>query len=309
MSNSAGRVSGEERYYQAEIETMNRFELEALQLEHLQKTVLNCYQNIGFYTNKFDAVKIDPRFITSLADLQKLPFTTKQDMRDNYPFGMFASPMPEVVQVQASSGTTGNATVVGYTAADVETWGDLFARSIAMVGGGPESIVQIAYGYGLFTGGFGAHEGCKAMGSTILPMSAGNTKRQVQMMHDFGVDILACTPSYALVIADAAIELGYDPANDFKVSGAILGAEPCSESMRAEIETKLGVKVVDIYGISEVMGPGIGCECRHQNGLHVAEDHFIIEIIDPETLQPLPDGEWGEVVFTTLSKQCSPLIR
>jgi phenylacetate-CoA ligase len=307
--NSTGKVLVEERYFQPEIEKMDRSELETLQLERLKATVLNCYENIEFYRNTFDAAGIDPRFITSLSDLQSLPFTNKQDMRDAYPFGMFAVDMVDVQRLHASSGTTGNATVVGYTQEDIDVWGDTFARTIAMVGGGPESILQIAYGYGLFTGGLGAHEGGIRMGSTILPMSAGNTKRQVQMMKDFGVDILACTPSYALLIADTAIEQGYDPANDFKVSGAILGAEPCSEAMRAEIEAKLGVKVVDIYGLSEVMGPGVSCECRYQNGLHVAEDHFIIEILDPETLVPVPDGEWGEVVFTTLSKQCSPLIR
>ena len=309
MVNSTGKVLVEERYHQAEIETMGRSELEALQLKRLKETVLSCYENIEFYTKSFDAARIDPRFITSLSDLTKLPFTEKQDLRDAYPFGMFAVDMVDVQRLHASSGTTGNATVIGYTQQDIDIWGDTFARAIAMVGGGPESILQIAYGYGLFTGGLGAHEGGIRMGSTILPMSAGNTKRQVQMMHDFGVDILACTPSYALLIADTAIELGFDPANDFKVSGAILGAEPCSDSMRLEIEAKLGVKVVDVYGLSEVMGPGVSCECRYQAGLHVAEDHFIIEIINPETLRPQPDGEWGEVVFTTLSKQCSPLIR
>ena len=307
--NSSGKVIDAERYYQPEIEMINRSELEAMQLQRLQATVLNCYQNIGYYQRTLDSAGIDPRFITSLSDLQKLPFTNKQDLRDAYPFGMFAVDMVDVQRLHASSGTTGNATVVGYTQADLDNWGDAFARCIALVGGGPESILQIAYGYGLFTGGLGAHEGGIRMGSTILPMSAGNTKRQVQMMSDFGVDILACTPSYALLIADTAIELGYDPAKDFKISGAILGAEPCSESMRHEIEEKLGVTVVDIYGLSEVMGPGVSCECRYQNGLHVAEDQFIIEIIDPETLQVLPDGEWGEVVFTTLAKQCSPLIR
>jgi len=307
--NSEGKVLVEERYYQPSVEKMDRAALETLQLERLKDTVLNCYENIEFYTEAFDNAGIDPRFINSLSDLQKLPFTVKQDLRDAYPFGMFAREMVEVQRIHASSGTTGNATVVGYTKDDLDVWGDMFARAIAMVGGGPESIIQIAYGYGLFTGGLGAHDGANRMGSTILPMSAGNTKRQVQMMKDFGVDILACTPSYALLIADTAIELGYDPANDFKITGGILGAEPCSEAMRAEIEAKLGIKVVDIYGLSEVMGPGVSCECRYQSGLHVAEDHLIIEILNPDTLEPVSDGEWGEVVFTTLTKQCSPLIR
>jgi phenylacetate-CoA ligase len=303
-------VEGEERYFQPEIESIGRAELEELQLARLKETLANCYANVPFYRSLFDGAGVSPESVQSLADLPKLPFTTKQDMRDAYPFGLFARDVHgDVQRLHASSGTTGNATVVGYTQHDIDVWGDCFARAIAQVGGGPESILQVSYGYGLFTGGLGAHEGGIRMGSTILPMSSGNTKRQVQMMHDFGVDILACTPSYALLIADTAIELGWDPPRDFAISGAILGAEPCSESMRREIERKLGVTVVDIYGLSEVMGPGVSCECRYQDGLHVAEDHFIIEIIDPETLQPVPDGQWGEVVFTSLTKECSPVVR
>jgi phenylacetate-CoA ligase len=234
-------------------------------------------------------------------------------MRDAYPFDMFAldphDPQAGVQRIHASSGTTGIATVVGHTQSDLDYWGDTFARAIAEAGGGPGSILQIAYGYGLFTGGLGAHEGGIRMGCTILPMSSGNTKRQVQMMHDMKVDILACTPSYALLIADTAIEMGWNPATDFALSGCVLGAEPCSDNMRKEIERKFGALVVDIYGLSEVMGPGVSCECQYQNGLHVAEDQFIIEIIDPTTLEPVPDGQYGEVVFTTLVKQCCPLIR
>jgi phenylacetate-CoA ligase len=311
VAETTGRVLGAEKYFEPEIEKMGRTELEALQLERLKKTVENCYENIPFYTRVFDEAGLKPEDIQSLDDLQKLPFTLKQDMRDTYPFDLFAIPVNDgrVQRLHASSGTTGNATVVGYTQHDIDVWGDTFARAIAQVGGDENSILQVAYGYGLFTGGLGAHEGGIRMHSTILPMSSGNTKRQVQMMKDFGVDILACTPSYALLIADTAIEMGYDPANDFKVSGAILGAEPCSEGMRREIEEKLGVKMVDIYGLSEVMGPGVSCECRYQSGLHVAEDHFIIEILDPDTFEPVPEGEYGEVVFTTLSKECSPLIR
>jgi phenylacetate-CoA ligase len=304
-------VAGPEKYFQPEIEKMSRAELEALQLERLKATVTRCYEDIPFYRQSFDAAELVPSDIQTLDDLRKLPFTTKQDMRDAYPFDLFAIPVDDerVQRLHASSGTTGNATVVGYTQSDIDVWGDTFARAIAQVGGDGHSILQVAYGYGLFTGGLGAHEGGIRIHSTILPMSSGNTKRQVQMMHDFGVDILACTPSYALLIADTAIEMGFDPANDFKISGAICGAEPCSEGMRRDIERKLGVKMVDIYGLSEVMGPGVSCECRHQSGLHVAEDHFIIEILDPDTLEPVPDGEYGEVVFTTLSKECSPLIR
>lgn len=311
MADTTGRVLGPEKYFQPEIEKMGRTELEALQLERLQKTVTCCYESIPFYQEAFDKMGLDPSAVQTLDDLRRLPFTTKQDMRDAYPFDLFAIPVDDgrVQRLHASSGTTGNATVVGYTQSDIDAWGDTFARAIAQVGGDERSILQVAYGYGLFTGGLGAHEGGIRMHSTILPMSSGNTKRQVQMMHDFGVDILACTPSYALLIADTAIEMGFDPANDFKVSGAICGAEPCSEGMRRDIERKLGVKMVDIYGLSEVMGPGVSCECRHQSGLHVAEDHFIIEILDPDTLEPVADGEYGEVVFTTLSKECTPLIR
>jgi len=311
VADTTGKVLGPERYFEPEIEKMERAELEALQLERLIKTVARCYKNIPFYQQAFDAKGIKPSDVTSLQDLALLPFTTKQDMRDNYPFDLFALPVDDaaVQRLHASSGTTGNATVVGYTQKDIDIWGDTFARAIALVGGDEHSLLQVSYGYGLFTGGLGAHEGGIRMHSTILPMSSGNTKRQVQMMHDFGVDILACTPSYALLIADTALEMGFNPATDFKISGAICGAEPCSEGMRTEIEQKLGVKMVDIYGLSEVMGPGVSCECRHQNGLHVAEDHFIIEILDPQTLKPVPEGQYGEVVFTTLSKECSPLIR
>jgi phenylacetate-CoA ligase len=311
VANTTGKVIGPEKYFQPEIEKMDRPELEALQLARLKTTVARCYEDIPFYRKTFDAAGLVPADVRTLDDLRRLPFTTKQDMRDAYPFDLFAIPVDDgrVQRLHASSGTTGNATVVGYTQNDIDAWGDTFARAIAQVGGDEHSILQVAYGYGLFTGGLGAHEGGIRIHSTILPMSSGNTKRQVQMMHDFGVDILACTPSYALLIADTAIEMGFDPANDFKVSGAICGAEPCSEGMRRDIERKLGVKMVDIYGLSEVMGPGVSCECRHQSGLHVAEDHFIIEILDPDTLEPVPDGEYGEVVFTTLSKECSPLIR
>jgi phenylacetate-CoA ligase len=310
-NNSTGTVAGPEKYFQPEIEKMGRPELEALQLERLKQTVAHCYESLPFYRRTFDAQGLRPSDIKTLDDLRKLPFTTKQDMRDAYPFELFAIPVDDgrVQRLHASSGTTGNATVVGYTQHDIDVWGDTFARAIAQVGGDEHSILQVAYGYGLFTGGLGAHEGGIRMNATILPMSSGNTRRQVQMMRDFGVDILACTPSYALLIADTAIEMGFDPANEFKISGAICGAEPCSEGMRRDIERKLGVKLVDIYGLSEVMGPGVSCECRYQNGLHVAEDHFIIEILDPDTLEPVEDGEYGEVVFTSLSKECSPLIR
>lgn len=296
-------------FYQPEIETMPREELEKLQLDRLKTLVKRVYENIPFYKESFDEAGVKPEDITSLDDLTKLPFTVKQDLRDAYPFKMFAVPQSDVVRIHCSSGTTGTATVVGYTQDDLDNWGDCFARFLYAAGCGKEGTIQIAYGYGLFTGGLGAHYGGERGGCTVLPMSTGNTKRQVRLMKDFNVDCLCCTPSYALNIADVAKEEGYDPANDFPISSGILGAEPCSEAMRKEIEEKLGIQVFDIYGLSEVMGPGVACECEKQHGLHVCEDQFIIEIVDPKTLQPVPDGEWGEVVFTTLVKECSPLIR
>lgn len=295
-------------YYQPDIETMSREDLEALQLERLQALVKRVYQKIPFYKESFDKAGINPEDIKSLGDLTKLPFTVKQDMRDAYPFGLFAVPRKDVVRVHCSSGTTGTATVVGYTQKDLENWGDCFARALNGAGCGPDSTLQIAYGYGLFTGGLGAHNGGERAGCTVLPMSTGNTKRQVRLMKDFDVDCLCCTPSYALNIAEVAQEEGYD-IHEFPIHAGILGAEPCSEATRAEIEQKMGIQVYDIYGLSEVMGPGVACECEKQHGLHVCEDQFIIEILDPKTLQPVPDGEWGEVVFTTLCKECSPLVR
>ena len=295
-------------YYQPDIETMSREDLEALQLERLQALVKRVYQKIPFYKESFDKAGINPEDIKSLADLTKLPFTVKQDMRDAYPFGLFAVPRKDVVRVHCSSGTTGTATVVGYTQKDLENWGDCFARALYGAGCGPDSTLQIAYGYGLFTGGLGAHNGGERAGCTVLPMSTGNTKRQVRLMKDFDVDCLCCTPSYALNIAEVAQEEGYN-VHEFPIHAGILGAEPCSEATRAEIEQKMGIQVYDIYGLSEVMGPGVACECEKQHGLHVCEDQFIIEILDPKTLQPVPDGEWGEVVFTTLCKECSPLVR
>lgn len=295
-------------YYQPDIETMSREDLEALQLERLQALVKRVYQKIPFYKESFDKAGVNPEDIMSLADLTKLPFTVKQDMRDAYPFGLFAVPRKDVVRVHCSSGTTGTATVVGYTQKDLENWGDCFARALYGAGCGPDSTLQIAYGYGLFTGGLGAHNGGERAGCTVLPMSTGNTKRQVRLMKDFDVDCLCCTPSYALNIAEVAQEEGYD-IHEFPIHAGILGAEPCSEATRAEIEQKMGIQVYDIYGLSEVMGPGVACECEKQHGLHVCEDQFIIEVLDPKTLQPVPDGEWGEVVFTTLCKECSPLVR
>lgn len=296
-------------FFQEDIETMANDELRNLQLKRLQALAEHAYTNIAFYRDSFDKAGIKPSDITSLDDIRKLPFTVKQDLRDGYPFGMFAVPKENVVRIHASSGTTGNATVVGYTENDLKNWGDCFGRFIVEAGGTKESVIQIAYGYGLFTGGLGAHQGGEAVGCTVVPMSSGNTKRQIQFLKDLQTDILCCTPSYALLIAESAIDEGYEPGSDFQVSAAILGAEPCSEGMRKEIEDKLHTKVFDIYGLSEVMGPGVACECQEQHGLHVNEDQFLVEIVDPDTLEPVPDGEWGEAVFTTLLKECSPLIR
>jgi len=283
--------------------------LQALQLERLKTLVDYVYQQIPFYQESFDAAGVSPGSIACLSDLAKLPFTEKQHLRDGYPFKLFATELGEVVRLHASSGTTGQATVVGYTKADLVNWGECFARALVAAGATAQSVVQVAYGYGLFTGGLGAHQGGEALGCTVIPISSGNTRRQIQCFKDFGTDILCCTPSYALHIAESAIEEGIDPPQEFRLSAALLGAEPCSEGQRQEIETKLGVRMHDIYGLSEVMGPGVACECTQQRGLHVCEDHFIVEIVDPQTLEPVADGQWGEAVFTTLTKQCSPLIR
>ena len=296
-------------YYQPEIETMPVDELRALQLERMRETMRNAYENVPLFRERFDAAGVTPDDLESLEDLARFPFVVKQDMRDAYPFGMFARENKDVARIHASSGTTGQATVVGHTARDLANWGDCFARGIAMVGGSEDSTIQVSYGYGLFTGGLGAHAGGEAMGCTVIPTSSGNTKRQVQMMKDLKTDILACTPSYALLIADTAIEMGYDPATDFQISGGIFGAEPCSENMRQEIADKLGLQYCDVYGLSEIMGPGVAMECAERGGLHIAEDQFYCEIIDPDTLEVLPDGEVGELVITTLTRECSPMIR
>ena len=296
-------------YYQPDIETMSREQLRELQLERMKQSVRHAYDNVAFYQQSFKEAGVTPDDLQALEDLERLPFVVKQDMRDAYPFGLFAVPKKDVARIHASSGTTGQATVVGHTKNDLANWGDCFARGIAMVGGDENSTIQVSYGYGLFTGGLGAHAGGEAMGCSVIPTSSGNTKRQVQMMKDCGTDILACTPSYALLIADTAIEMGYDPATEFKISGGIFGAEPASDNMRDEIASKLGIQYCDVYGLSEIMGPGVAMECGERAGLHVAEDHFYCEILDPETLQPVPDGQWGELVITTLTRECCPLVR
>jgi len=295
--------------YDIEYETMPREALEAIQLRRLKATIDRAYANVPFYRKQFEAAGITPGDVQSLQDLQRLPFTTKQDLRDNYPFGMFAVPMENVVRIHASSGTTGQPTVVGYTARDVNTWACLMARSLMAGGATRGDIIHNAYGYGLFTGGLGAHYGAEKLGASVIPVSGGNTKRQVVIMKDFGPTILTATPSYALHLAEVAEEMGVS-FRDLKFKYGIFGAEPWSEKMRGEIEEKLGMAAVDIYGLSEVIGPGVAMECHEaQKGLHIFEDHFIPEIIDPETGEVLPYGETGELVFTSITKEAFPVIR
>lgn len=296
-------------FYDEKIETMPREELRKLQLDRMKWCVQYSYDNVPFYKKSFNDAGIEPGDLKSLEDITKFPFVLKQDMRDNYPDGLFAVPRSKVARIHASSGTTGQATVVGCTANDLKNWGECFARGIAMVGGDENSTMQVSYGYGLFTGGLGAHYGGETAGCTVIPTSSGNTKRQIQMMKDMGTTILCCTPSYALLIADTAIEMGIDPKKDLKLKAGIFGAEPCSQGMRDEITEKLGIQYCDIYGLSEVMGPGVAFECSELGGLHLAEDHFYAEIINPETLQPVADGEYGELIFTTLTRECCPLVR
>ncbi len=290
------------------IECMDRERLTKLQGERLHAMVERLYYNVPFYRKKFQQNGIEPGDIKSIDQLKHLPFTLKQDLRDNYPFGMFAVPQTEVVRLHASSGTTGRPTVVGYTRRDLETWSEVVARSITGAGGGKNDVLHIAYGYGLFTGGLGLHYGAEKIGAAVVPISGGNTQRQLQLMHDFGSTILACTPSYALYLAEALAEAGIT-TDQLKLKAGIFGAEPWTQEMRCEIEKKLNIKAIDIYGLSEIIGPGVACECQHQNGLHIYEDHFYPEIIDPETLEVLPEGQLGELVFTCFTKEALPLLR
>jgi len=295
-------------YWNEHYECMPREQLEVYQLERLKRLVENVYHNVPFYRKKFQAIGLEPGDIKSLNDLHKLPFTEKQDLRDNYPFGMFAVHMSEIVRVHASSGTTGKPTVVGYTRGDINTWSELMARTLTCGGATKDSVIQIAFGYGLFTGGLGVHYGAERIGASVIPISGGNTARQLMLMEDFGTTVLACTPSYAVYIAETMEEMGMDRSR-FKLKSGIFGAEPWSERMRAEIEKRLQISAVDIYGLSEVIGPGVASECQEKNGLHIFEDHFIPEIINPDTGETLPYGEKGELVFTTLTKEGIPIIR
>jgi len=283
-------------------------ELRALRDWLLVKTVRHAYENVPCYKRKFEEIGLRPEHISGVADLTKIPFTTKDDFRENYPFGMFAVPMDQVVRVHASSGTTGKSTVVGYTRNDIAVWAELMARTLGAGGTTKGDIVQNAYGYGLFTGGLGAHYGAEKIGASVVPISGGNTKRQIQIMQDFGSTVLCCTPSYAVLLGETAREMGVDVRN-LPLRVAFLGAEPWTESMRREIEESLGIDALDIYGLSEVIGPGVSYECMEKAGPHINEDHFIAEVIDPDTGEVLPPGSKGELVFTTLTKEALPLLR
>lgn len=289
-------------------ECMSRDELIRIQTERLIHTVKRVYHNVPPYRDKMQKAGVEPGDIRTIDDLKKLPFTYKQDLRDNYPYGMFAVPLSEIVRIHASSGTTGKQTVVGYTRRDLDTWAEVTARTLACAGADKNSFVQIAYGYGLFTGGLGLHYGAERVGASVIPISGGNTKRQIQIMKDFGTTILACTPSYALYISEVMEEMGVRK-EDLKLKAGVLGAEPWTEQMREEIEKRLGILAIDIYGLSEVIGPGVASECESKCGLHIPEDHFIPEIIDPKTEDVLPPGSIGELVFTTITKEGLPLIR
>jgi len=294
--------------FQPELESMPREALSELQLERLRSLLARVYVNVPLYRRKFDEAGFRPEQLESLDDLRRVPFTVKDDLRSAYPFGMFAVPHQDIVRVHSSSGTTGQITVVGYTKGDIERWSELMARTFACGGATADDIVQISYGYGLFTGGLGAHYGSERLGAMTIPVSGGNTSRQVQILKDFGVTVLACTPSYAMLIAETAESMGVD-VRSLPLRIGVFGAEPWSEGFRAQIEETMGITAIDIYGLSEVMGPGVASECVCHNGLHVFEDHFLIEIIDPATLEPVPDGETGEVVFTTLTKEGIPVVR
>ena len=283
------------------IECASRDSMSQIQSERLITTVKRVYHNVPYYRKKMQEIGLIPEDIRSIEDLSKLPFTNKSDLRDSYPFGSFAVPMSEIVRVHASSGTTGKPTVVGYTRNDIAMWAENVTRSLCMAGVTKHDLVQVAYGYGLFTGGLGLHYGTENLGASVIPISGGNTQKQIQLLQDFGSTAICCTPSYVLHIAEVLEEMKIDPST-LKLRVGVFGAEPWSESMRKDIEKKLKIKAIDIYGLSEIMGPGVSCECEHQVGMHINEDHFIPEIINPETLEPVVPGEIGELVFSTITK-------
>jgi phenylacetate-CoA ligase len=294
--------------YDPYYECMDLEQRRELQLRRLRETASRVQVSVPHYREKLAAAGVEPEALQSIDDLQHLPFTTKDDLRDTYPFGLFAVPLPEVVRIHASSGTTGKSTIVGYSREDIDIWADTIARTICCGGGTSHDVLHVAYGYGLFTGGLGLHYGGERLGCTVIPMSAGNTKRQLLMMQDLGSTILACTPSYALTLADVADEEGID-RTQLKLKSGLFGAEPWSEGMRVALEERLHLSAHDIYGLSEVIGPGVAGECGEKKGLHVFDDHFIPEIVDPATGKPLPPGTRGELVFTCITKRCLPLLR
>ncbi len=296
------------KYFNEKYECMSREELNKLQSERLVEVIQRVYDNVKTYRDKMDKAGLKPADIKSISDISKLPFTVKQDLRDNYPMGYFAAPKKDIVRVHASSGTTGKLTVVGYTKKDIETWAEVCARSLVCAGATQDSIVHVAYGYGLFTGGLGMHYGSEKLGSITVPISGGNTGKQIMLLQDFEADILCCTPTYAIYIADELDKLKIDPKS-LKLKAGIFGAEPWTEEMRAEIERRLDIKAYNIYGLSEISGPGVSMECEAQEGMHIFEDVFYPEIVDPVTLLPVEDGIDGELVFTTLTKEGIPLIR
>lgn len=287
---------------------MERAELATLQAARLRDTTQRIYRQVPFYRSRLQAAGLLPEDVSTLDDIKRLPFTTKQDMRDNYPYGLFAVPQAEIVRIHASSGTTGKPTVVGYTKRDIGIWSEVMARTLTAAGATRQSFIQVAYGYGLFTGGLGAHYGAELIGASVIPVSSGNTARQIMLMKDFGTTLLACTPSYALYIAETIAEMGLSP-KDFSLKAGVFGAEPWSERMRKEIEDRLAIKAIDIYGLSEIIGPGVASECHCQTGLHINEDHFYPEIINPLTGEVLADGEKGELVLTTITKEGMPMLR
>lgn len=296
------------KYYNKEIECMSRSEMTALQSERLVKQVARVYERVPYFRAKMDAVGLKPSDIKSINDITKLPFMVKTDIRANYPFGLFGCDKKEIVRLHASSGTTGKLTVVGYTKNDIEAWSECCARALASAGVDDESTVHIAYGYGLFTGGLGLHYGVEKLGATVVPVSSGNTMRQIMLLKDFASNVICCTPSYAIYLAEELAKEGLKP-EDLNLKTGIFGAEPWTEAMRKDIEQKFKIKAYDIYGLSEISGPGVSMECEEQNGSHIYEDFFYPEILDPKTLESLPYGEKGELVFTTLTKECIPLIR
>lgn len=297
-----------ETYYQEHDECMSRQALEDLQSRRLRELAERLYHSTPFYRQAFDEAGIDPARIGGLQDLPSLPFTVKNDLRAAYPYKLFSAPLDDIVRIHASSGTTGQISVVGYTRDDLQMWAQCVARALTAAGASAHDIIQVSYGYGIFTGGLGLHDGATYLGASVIPASGGNTKRQIQFLRDFGVTGLACTPSYALLIAETARELGEDPAA-FPLRFGVFGAEAWSVGMREQLESAFGIKAYDIYGLSEILGPGVAFECSAQHGLHINEDHFLTEIVDPQTLRPVPEGEFGEIVFTTLTKQGIPLLR